>query len=123
MCALTASQRTLPLSPTIIAYKLAKYNDIFAEWQYVGIKNRERIMIKMETYGYVRVSTMEQNEDRQIIAMSELNIPVSQIFIDKISGKDFEHPAYKLLTQKLSPGDLLYIKSIDRLGRSLLYDN
>jgi len=72
----------------------------------------------MATYGYVRVSTMEQNEDRQIIAMSELHIPPSQIFIDKISGKDFERPAYKLLTQKLSQGDLLYIKSIDRLGRN-----
>jgi len=61
---------------------------------------------------------MEQNEDRQIIAMFELNIPPSQIFIDKISGKDFERPAYKLLTKKLNPGDLLYIKSIDRLGRN-----
>jgi DNA invertase Pin-like site-specific DNA recombinase len=68
-------------------------------------------------YGYVRVSTAEQNEDRQIFAMNELKIPAERIYKDKISGKDFERPAYKTLTEKLKPGDLLYIKSIDRLGR------
>jgi DNA invertase Pin-like site-specific DNA recombinase len=63
------------------------------------------------------VSTAEQNEDRQTIAMSKLKIPAGQIFIDKMSGKDFERPAYRALIERLNPGDLLHIKSIDRLGR------
>ena len=72
----------------------------------------------MNTYGYVRVSSTDQNEDRQMIAMNELKIPVKHIFIDKLSGKDFNRPAYQTLTSKLCSGDLLYIKSIDRLGRN-----
>ena len=72
----------------------------------------------MTIYGYARVSTAEQNEDRQIIAMNELKISEENIYIDKISGKDFERPAYKTLTKKLTSGDLIYIKSIDRLGRN-----
>ena len=70
------------------------------------------------TYGYIRVSTRDQNEDRQLIAMRELSIPVKNIFLDKQSGKDFERPQYKKLVKKLKPDDLLYIKSIDRLGRN-----
>ena len=69
-------------------------------------------------YGYIRVSTKEQNEDRQLIAMREINVPVKNIYIDKQSGKDFERPQYKKLVKKLKRGDLLYIKSIDRLGRN-----
>jgi len=72
----------------------------------------------MATYGYVRVSSADQNEDRQTFAMSEVDIPPTHIFTDKQSGKDFERPAYQRLTKKLRPGDLLYIKSIDRLGRN-----
>ena len=72
----------------------------------------------MTVYGYVRVSSADQNEDRQIFAMNELKIPKNQIYTDKISGKDFERPAYKRLMRKLRSGDLLYIKSIDRLGRN-----
>ena len=72
----------------------------------------------MATYGYIRVSTAEQNEDRQTIAMAELKISPSLIYTDKVSGKDFERPAYKSLTKKLKPGDIVYIKSIDRLGRN-----
>ena len=72
----------------------------------------------MATYGYVRVSSADQNEDRQTFAMNELDIPPARIFTDKQSGKDFERPAYQRLTKKLRPGDLLYIKSIDRLGRN-----
>ena len=72
----------------------------------------------METYGYVRVSSADQNEDRQMRAMQELEIPAAHIYMDKLSGKDFNRPAYKALTDKLRPGDLLYIKSIDRLGRN-----
>ena len=68
-------------------------------------------------YGYVRVSSRDQNEDRQLIALEEYHIPQSNIFIDKQSGKDFNRPAYKGLVSKLRKEDLLYIKSIDRLGR------
>jgi len=69
-------------------------------------------------YGYCRVSTVEQNEDRQLAAMHDLKIPTDQIYTDKVSGKDFERSAYKALMLKLRQGDLLYIKSIDRLGRN-----
>jgi len=72
----------------------------------------------METFGYVRVSSKEQSEDRQTVAMSELRIPPSNVFIDKQSGKDFDRPAYKNLIRHLKSGDLLHIKSIDRLGRN-----
>ena len=76
------------------------------------------IAISKTTYGYIRVSTRDQNEDRQLIAMRELSIPQKNIFLDKQSGKDFERPQYKKLVKKLKPDDLLYIKSIDRLGRN-----
>ena len=69
-------------------------------------------------YGYVRVSTREQNEDRQLIALQELLIPTENIYMDKQSGKDFDRPHYKKLVRKLKRDDLLYIKSIDRLGRN-----
>lgn len=69
-------------------------------------------------YGYVRVSTKEQNLDRQILALREFGIPESLIFQEKQSGKDFERPVYKRLVKKLKPGDTLVIKSIDRLGRN-----
>lgn len=68
-------------------------------------------------YGYVRVSSRDQNEDRQMAEMEGREIPKSHIFMDKQSGKDFERPAYKKLLKKLKKGDLLYIQSIDRLGR------
>ena len=71
-----------------------------------------------KTYGYVRVSTKDQNEDRQIIALRELGVPEENIFIDKLSGKNFERPQYKRLIKKLNNNSVLYIKSIDRLGRS-----
>ncbi len=69
-------------------------------------------------YGYVRVSTREQNEDRQLIALHEAGISDSNIYMDKQSGKDFERPQYRKMLRKLKKDDLLYIKSIDRLGRS-----
>ncbi len=69
-------------------------------------------------YGYIRVSTKEQNEDRQLIAMHALNILDKNIFIDKQSGKDFERLQYRKLVKKLKKDDRLYIKSIDRLGRN-----
>ena len=69
-------------------------------------------------YGYIRVSTKEQNEDRQLIALRERAVPEKNIFMDKQSGKDFERPAYRRLVCRLKKDDLLYIKSIDRLGRN-----
>jgi DNA invertase Pin-like site-specific DNA recombinase len=69
-------------------------------------------------FGYVRVSTKEQNEDRQLIALHEVGVLPKCIYMDKQSGKDFNRPQYKKLLKKLRPGDLLYIKSIDRLGRN-----
>ncbi len=69
-------------------------------------------------YGYIRVSTKEQNEDRQLIALRNAAVPERNIFMDKLSGKDFNRPQYKRMVKKLKPDDLLYIKSIDRLGRN-----
>ena len=69
-------------------------------------------------YGYVRVSSRDQNEDRQMIALQELSVPEKNIFLDKQSGKDFERPAYKRMMRRIRKDDLLYIKSIDRLGRN-----
>lgn len=69
-------------------------------------------------YGYVRVSSKDQNEDRQMIAMEELRIPRSNIYVDKQSGKDFNRPKYLRLLRRLRKDDLLYVKSIDRLGRN-----
>lgn len=75
-------------------------------------------MIIAEIYGYVRVSTRDQNEERQLIALLELQVPKKNIFIDKQSGKDFDRPCYKKLLRRMKKDDLLYIKSIDRLGRN-----
>lgn len=69
-------------------------------------------------YGYVRVSTKEQCEDRQVAAMREFPVPEKHIFTDKISGKDFNRPQYRRLLRKLKPGDTMVVKSIDRLGRN-----
>jgi len=71
-----------------------------------------------KVYGYVRVSTKEQNEDRQLVAMAEFGVPSENIFIDKQSGKDFDRPAYQSLMQQLQPNDTIVFKSIDRLGRN-----
>ena len=72
----------------------------------------------MNIYGYIRVSSTEQNEDRQQIAMDRLAVPRKNIFMDKQSGKDFARPNYMKMVKKLRRNDLLYIKSIDRLGRN-----
>ena len=72
----------------------------------------------MKTYGYIRVSSTDQNEDRQRLAMRARKIPPDNIFTDKQSGKDFQRPQYRRMVKKLRPGDLLYILSIDRLGRN-----
>lgn len=72
----------------------------------------------MSIYGYIRVSSKEQNEDRQRIAMKNVQVPEKSIFLDKQSGKDFDRPMYKKMVRKLKKDDLVYIKSIDRLGRN-----
>ena len=75
-------------------------------------------MTTQKVYGYIRVSTKEQNEDRQIMAMEAFGILPENMIIDKQSGKDFNRPAYKRVLRLLKPGDVLVVKSIDRLGRN-----
>ncbi len=90
---------------------------MFAEAYWSGtLRTKEEHMGK--AYGYVRVSTREQNEDRQMIALNQKNVLKENIYMDKQSGKDFERPRYQHMVRKLEEGDLLYIKSIDRLGRN-----
>jgi len=72
----------------------------------------------LNEYGYIRVSSVDQNEERQLIEIGKMNIPKSNVYIDKQSGKNFDRPRYKKLVKKLKKGDLLYILSIDRLGRN-----
>ena len=72
----------------------------------------------MVTYAYIRVSTKEQNIDRQLAALEPYHIPKQNVYCDYQSGKDFDRPAYKKLLGKLNAGDLLIVKSIDRLGRN-----
>lgn len=72
----------------------------------------------MNTYGYIRVSSTDQNEDRQLIAMRDASVPNRNIYIDKLSGKDFNRPMYQRMIRRLRKDDLVYIKSIDRLGHN-----
>lgn len=76
--------------------------------------------MESKAYGYVRVSSKDQNEDRQVLAMRQFGIPDERIFVEKQSGKDFNRPVYLSLLQILKPGDVLVIKSVDRLGRNYL---
>ncbi len=69
-------------------------------------------------YGYVRVSTKEQNEGRQLLALKKVNVPEANIYIEKQSGRDFNRPMYQCMVKKMKRDDLLYVKSIDRLGRN-----
>ena len=71
-----------------------------------------------QEYAYIRVSSRDQNEDRQILALKSYTIPKENYYIDKMSGKNFNRPAYQALLKQLRPGDILYIHSIDRLGRN-----
>jgi len=72
----------------------------------------------LKFYGYMRCSSREQNEDRQLIALKEMGVPEKQIYMDKQSGKDFNRPQYKRLLRKLDNNSVLFVKSIDRLGRN-----
>ena len=74
--------------------------------------------MESKIYGYIRVSSRDQNEDRQLIALREAKVPEENLYIDKQSGKSFDRPAYQKLVRRLKRDDLLYIKSIDRLGRN-----
>lgn len=76
-------------------------------------KTKEQVL-----FGYARVSSAQQNEDRQVIALKEMGVPEKNIYVDKMSGKNFNRPQYKKLLRKLNSNTVLYIKSIDRLGRS-----
>lgn len=78
----------------------------------------EKEGLTMQTYGYARVSSTDQNEERQLLALREAGVAAGNIFIDKQSGKDFDRPQYQRLLNQLKAGDLLYILSIDRLGRN-----
>ena len=78
----------------------------------------QKYMEDINVYGYMRVSSKEQNEDRQKIALTEMGVPENNIYMDKQSGKDFERTQYKRLLRKLNENSVLYIKSIDRLGRN-----
>ena len=69
-------------------------------------------------YGYIRVSTISQRDDRQWLAMEDFGIPKECVFVDKQSGKDFDRPAYREVMERLAPGDTLVVKSLDRLGRN-----
>lgn len=71
-----------------------------------------------KVFGYIRVSTREQNMDRQKIALLEAGIPLDRIYMDRQSGKNFDRPQYREMMQELEPGSVLYVKSIDRLGRN-----
>ena len=84
------------------------------------LKNEGMIHLQKQVkeYGYIRVSSQDQNEDRQLVAMKTLSVPTDRLFIDKQSGKDFDRPEYKKMVNALRAGDLLYILSIDRLGRN-----
>ncbi|MEG2521124.1 MAG: recombinase family protein, partial [Christensenellaceae bacterium] len=75
-------------------------------------------MTTNKTYAYIRVSSKDQNEDRQLDALTPFQIPSRRTYMDKQSGKDFNRPTYMRLMKRLKPGDLLIIKSIDRLGRN-----
>ena len=92
------------------------YNELEQENFAYGIM--EETHLSGTVYGYIRVSTREQNEDRQRIAMEEAGVPERNVYMDKQSGKDFNRPQYRKLLRKLKKDDLLYIKSIDRLGRN-----
>ena len=89
-------------------------------WAEHGGRVVKEAMDMCEVYGYVRVSTKEQNEGRQILAMAEKRVPKKNLFVEKQSGKDFERPQYRKMLRKLRCGDLLYIKSnIDRKSTRL----
>ena len=81
-------------------------------------KNNEQEDYYLSVYGYIRVSSKDQKEDRQQIALNEVGVNLQNIYVDKQSGKDFNRPKYKKMLRKLKKDDLLYIKSIDRLGRN-----
>lgn len=83
-----------------------------------GKKSERTVEVMSCVYGYARVSTRDQNEERQLIALREFPVPEQRIFVDKVSGASFERPAYRRMMRRLRTGDVLVVKSIDRLGRN-----
>ena len=107
-----------------VRWKLRKMTQCFSKisddskcYNIIGAKSHIWEVMVLD-YGYVRVSAIDQNIARQMIEMQGLNIKKRNIFVDKQSGKDFNRPKYKALYRKLKKGDVLYIKSIDRMGRN-----
>jgi len=99
---------------TDIISHMAKHHQQYKENQ----KTKEIIV---NIYGYVRVSTKDQNEERQLVALADVGVDKKNVYMDKQSGKDFNRPQYKRLVKKLRAGDLLYILSIDRLTDAKTY--
>ena len=87
-------------------------------WPQVGRATLGKGGRSMQQYGYIRVSSREQNIDRQVVALTTFGIGLDHCFIDQQSGKDFDRPAYRRLIRRLKPGDLVAVQSIDRLGRN-----
>lgn len=101
-----------------IKYREKQQNERLPEFGNCFSQSGRKGEIMANIYGYIRVSSRDQNEDRQVIALRELSVPEKNIFMDKQSGKDFERPSYKRMVRRVKKDDLLYIKSIDRLGRN-----
>ena len=115
------STRTVRAEPEV-QQPARKVTEVVTEkWTVISGKRLDLILKYMgdiNIYGYMRVSSKEQNEDRQMIALTEMGVPGNHIYMDKQSGKDFERTQYKRLLRKLNENSVLYIKSIDRLGRN-----
>ena len=101
----------------VAEFSLRQLKIILSELGYLFSSDREGESMA-DVYGYLRVSSRDQNEDRQRIALQEMDVSEKNIFMDKQSGKDFDRPAYKRMVRRMKKDDLLYIKSIDRLGRN-----
>lgn len=91
---------------------------VCGEYNWLQKERGAKATEKMSVYGYIRVSSREQNVDRQLMAMHRVHIPKRNIFMDKQSGKDFERPMYRKMLKRLKENDVVYVKSIDRLGRN-----
>lgn len=117
-CAEIMRQQYSNQAPTI--FRIKKKGDQVASGPWMNPGGGSHLCLgehKMQ-FGYIRVSTRDQNLDRQIIAMEQVDIPITNLFIDRQSGKDFQRPEYQKMINAMKKDDLLYIKSIDRLGRN-----
>ena len=115
-----AEKHTSPHGLSVYSIVIPKYNQGFFENRSIGVFYDFQGGIRMSNkiYGYIRVSTISQRDDRQWLAMEDFGIPKECVFVDKQSGKDFDRPAYREVMERLAPGDTLVVKSLDRLGRN-----